>query len=638
VKRLLFVAAAAFAIAPSALAAKPVPSLTPAVTAKLWRAEVAHARAHPRTLLDITCRPARVVFYAQTDWLRLATKLAQTPSPCAQYFISVPPLADDKTQSRPGQAGLIRALGSGFHAVDEISYTGWSGWVGAGNGTWYDAGLAARQGMAAAGFDAAAGDTWAMNELSSAVRKGTGAARRNALDFLRGLAADGTKGVVFAAGIGQPTADVSQYKVSLQDWLQDSGFWTEVAGYASDFAQENYGDLRSYAVAGASPQQRRDAMVQYLGHEPTLANAGPTSTAAARSTLGQSYVTFGNAAWAWSSAYGWTAVPVDAMQDFVSGQVFASRSFAAATGEPVDRFGFAWSPSNTLGLSTADFATQTAAILDRIAGAIRDSGVPSADPGSAACDPAWCTTAVDGAAFAPQWQQFAAWSPALPVFTNAPFSAATATPAGPVTVQLQTLGIADNAVVDRALTLSSDAPTGTFAPSSSGPWSPTLTLPIPAGSSAGSFFYSDTAAGTPTLTARLDDGGLASQTEQVAAPAPPDPPVPPTTATTTTPTMTPTPAPTPLPTTPDLPALRPAPAPHVASVRTRLSGGHVVVSVTVIAGTTRPSGVQVRIRVRRGAKTVALVTRVTTGGGVASWRSAKKLPRGRYVATAAAVR
>ena len=81
--------------------------------------------------------------------------------------------------------------------------------------------------MAAAGFDVSAGDTWALNELSSAVRKGTAAARRNALDFLHGLAADGTKGIVFAAGVGQSTPDPSQYKVNLQDWLQDGGFWTD---------------------------------------------------------------------------------------------------------------------------------------------------------------------------------------------------------------------------------------------------------------------------------------------------------------------------------------------------------------------------------------------------------------------------
>jgi hypothetical protein len=487
-----------------------------------------------------------------------------------------------------------------------------------------------------------------LNELSSAVRRGTAAARGNALDFLHGLAADGTKGIVFAAGVGQSTPDPSQYKVNLQDWLQDSSFWTEVSAYVSDFAPENYGDVRNYAVPGTSPQQRRDALLQYLAHEGALANAGPASTAAARSVLGQTYVTFGNAAWAWDSAYGWTSVPLGTMQDFVSGQVYAARSFAHAAGEAVDRFGFAWSPNNTLGLSTADFNTQTASLLDRIAAAIRDTSVPSVDAGSAACAPAWCTTTLAGAAFAPQWQQFATWSPTVPAFTSAPFSATAGTPSGPVTVELQTLGMADNAVADRTLTLASDSQTGAFALASGGPWSPTLTLTIPAGSADVSVFYSDTAAGSPTLTARLDDGSLATQSEQVTAPAAPPAPAP-------APTPAPAPAPAPAPSTPPAttttpttaapvtvpPAATPAappPPPHISWVRTRVAGGHVVVSVAVVAGTSHPSGVRVRIRVRRGARTIALVTRVTTRGGLASWRSAKKLPRGRYVATAAAIR
>src|SRR4051812_3490804 len=178
---------AALVVAPSALAAKPVPSLTPAATQKLWRAEVARAKAHPRVLHDASCRPARGIFYAQTDWMRLATKRAQAPSPCAQYYVSVPPLAADKSQARANQAGQIRALGPQYHAVDEISWNGWSSWVSANASTWYDAGVTARQRMAAAGFDASAGDTWALNELSSAVRTDTGAARANALEFMRGL-------------------------------------------------------------------------------------------------------------------------------------------------------------------------------------------------------------------------------------------------------------------------------------------------------------------------------------------------------------------------------------------------------------------------------------------------------------------
>ena len=324
-RRVLVLAVVALAAAPVAQAGvRVVPSLTPKATRALWHVEVVRARTTPRRIADASCNPAHVVFYAQTDWLRLATKLAAQPSPCADYSISVPPLAADKTQARSGQASQIRALGSSFHALDEISWNGWSAWVAAGNGSWYDAGVTARQRMAAAGFDTAAGDTWAVNELSLTVRAGTGSARQNALDFLHGLASDGVKGVVFVQGIGQSTADTTTYKLALQRWFQDDAFWTAASGYVRDWAQENYGDLRTYAVAGTTADTRRDQEAQYLGHQLALAHAGPAEVATARSFLDSTYVAFGNAAWAWPSAYGWTAAPLANMEDFVSGQVYAA--------------------------------------------------------------------------------------------------------------------------------------------------------------------------------------------------------------------------------------------------------------------------------------------------------------------------
>jgi hypothetical protein len=613
-----------------------VPSLTPVATRALWRTEVANAKARPRALADAGCRPARAIFYAQTDWLRLATTLAQNASSCAQYYISVPPLAADKTQPRTNQAASIRALGSSFHALDEISYTGWSGWVAAGSGSWYDAGVLARQRMSAAGFSTSSGDTWAMNELSSAVRKGTGSARRNALDFLHGLANDGVRGVAFTAGVGQSTTDLASYQVNLQDWLQDAAFWNEASGYVGDWAHENYGDLRNYAVSGSSPQQRRDALEQYLGHEETLANAGPTSASAARSLLQQAYVPFGNAAWAWSSAYGWTAAPVASMQDFVSGQVYAARAYAAANGAAVDRLGFAWSPSNTLGLTSSDFATQTGAILGRIAAAIHDSDVSATDPGAAACAPAWCATILDGAAFASGWQAFSSWAATLPVFVTAPTTSAVGAPTGPLTLELQTAGIADAALTSRTVVLTSSSATGTFASSVAGPWSPTLTLTIAQGASSSSFYYEDSSGGTPTITAVLDGGASAAQTETIAAAATttggggaptPAPPVASSPAPVTVPVTVPAP-PKPKPTPKPKPVLR------VFSVTKRFSGGHLIVVVRVGRGTSGLAGVHLRIHVRRGSSTVANATRVTRKGGVATWRSVKRLHPGRYVATA----
>ena len=47
------------------------------------------------------CRATELVFYAARDWLRLAPKLAEHSSPCADYYISVPPLVADKTMPAP---------------------------------------------------------------------------------------------------------------------------------------------------------------------------------------------------------------------------------------------------------------------------------------------------------------------------------------------------------------------------------------------------------------------------------------------------------------------------------------------------------------------------------------------------------
>src|SRR5947209_2804938 len=90
---LITVAAAALAcaIVPSGRAAapKPVPSLTPAATHRLWEHLVATRARRDRALARVAdCRPARAIFYAATDWLRLATNLAQNASPCAQYYVT----------------------------------------------------------------------------------------------------------------------------------------------------------------------------------------------------------------------------------------------------------------------------------------------------------------------------------------------------------------------------------------------------------------------------------------------------------------------------------------------------------------------------------------------------------------------
>ena len=501
--------AAAGAIAGSAAAADsastPVRSLTPAATQQLWN-QLVH-RPRVRSLGTADCRPLRAVFYAATDWLRLTTKLAATASPCAQYYISVPPLVADKSQLRANEAQRIRALGPAFHALAEINVTGWTAWVATTGSSWYEAGVEARRRMAATGYDVTAGDTWALNELSSAVRQGTGNARANMRAFLNGLydgdgALPAARGAVFIAGIGQATADLSLYQARLQDWYEDAGFWLDLSRFASDWSQEVYGDVRYYAIGGTTREARRALLNEYLQHQSTLAGAAPTSADAARGFLAASYSPLANAAWRYDAAFGWTDVPVELMQDYVSAQTYAMRS----TGN--DRFGYAWSPRNLAGIPTADFTAQTDAVLVRLAAAIADSG----DVPEAACDPTWCTGSLGGATATNAWRTFGTWQPSRLAFTSSAQTVAPGAVSTPLTVELQTnAGTAYTAGLPVTVTLASSSPTAELSTSPGGPWSATLATPISSGGSTASFYFRDAVTGSATITATAAGKTAATQ-------------------------------------------------------------------------------------------------------------------------------
>jgi hypothetical protein len=500
-------------------ATTPVASLEPAKTEALWKSLVS---IQPRAARgQAACRPLRAVFYAASDWLRLATKLAATASPCADYYISIPPIVADKTQFRRDQASRIRALGPNFHTMAEIHFTTWSRWVASTGNSWYTAGVTAREHMASAGYDVAQGDTWALNEFTTAVRRGDGNARANIREFLRGLyEGDGTRptqGDVLIVGFGQRTSDLSAYQNTLQNWLSDSAFWTDMGTYVSDWSQEVYGDLRAHAVPGEPNPARREFLNDYLQHMLVLANAGPTAIDAARSFLQATYSPLANGAWPRDSGWGWTMVPVDQMAPYISAQVDAMRYFTAATGQARDHWGFAWAPSNTTGLSTADFATQTGQLLDRLAASIRDSA-EATDPetsGTGACGPpgaeTLCNVDIPEASHNAAWRSFRAWSQST-LTIGAP---AAPIPAGAASPPL-TVSVAASAAAPVTVTLRSSSPQGTFSTSPAGPWTSTLFLSI-SPTAAGTFYYRDKLAGRPTLTASAAGVTAATQAVTVAA-------------------------------------------------------------------------------------------------------------------------
>ena len=504
----------------------PVASLEPAQTEALWRRLVA-SRAR-QTQAPADCRPLRAVFWAATDYLRLATKLAATASPCAEYYVSVPPIVGDKTRVRPNAAPRIRALGPNFHAMAEVHFTAWSRWVQTTGSSWHTAGITARERMAAAGYDVSNGDIWVVNELSTAVRRGTGNARANIRELLRGLyegSGRPTRGAALLVGVGQRTTDTSLLQTNLQNWYSDSAFWADMSTYVSDWSQEVYGDVRSHAVPGVPESVRRDYLNEYLQHPLVLAGVGPPTIDTARSYLQASYSPLANAAWERETGYGWTMVPAEQMAAYVSSQVHALRYFSATSGQPQDHWGFAWAPRNAAGIPAAEFAARSGLVLDRLAAAIRDSAeTPDpADPGSAACGPPGltvrCAVDLEGARLNEAWKSFKTWTQPVLAFATPAQTIPAATPSAAMSLALVTSsGLAVTTPTPLSVTLSSSSPTGTFSASPAGPWTSTLPLTIAAGTrTTAAFYYQDTRAGSHVLTASALGATTGTQTVTVTA-------------------------------------------------------------------------------------------------------------------------
>jgi len=350
------------------------------------------------------CAPAAVVLYT-TDSARLATELGKTPSSCADYYVSVSPTA---TGAPRGGAPVttIHGLGAHVHALAEVRLALWAPYAAA-NG-WFNAGVEVRREMRAAGYDASAGDSWAVNEVGAPsgtqmgvdVLNGAGTSRQDLRDFLRGLYTgdDGiaSGGVVFAADPLHVASDVSGYKQALRRWYTDTAFWTDMHRYVRYWAQETYADSRAWGVAGASLADRSAYLTDYLMHGSRAAAGGDDRTAAARAFLAAAYMPLGNASFRWPApdattgiGFGHTDVDLQTMLGFVSAQTYAMR-----TASPV-RLGFAVVPRSAT-------ASESIAVEDRVATAVQSSESSATGACSAGCD-----GDVADAHFNPAWQTFA---------------------------------------------------------------------------------------------------------------------------------------------------------------------------------------------------------------------------------------
>jgi hypothetical protein len=381
----------------------PVPDLNPADTPQVMASVAEASRA--ADALPTYCRyHSEVAFYAATDWLGLVRSLALDRSTCVDFYVSVPPIVKDKTLMRPDQADRIREFGVHFHPMAEIHYATWKTWITSHPpNTYYSAGVEAGHRLLAVGYE-----TWALNELGSGVRQGQPGARANAAEFIRGLydGSGGTPGLVFVAGVGQPTTPLDVYRTNLSGWLRDSMFWSDISGRVRFWAQEVYPDIRDWAVPGASREQRTQHLADYLMHPLALADslAADPTTAAARSVLADTYVALTNDAWQWSAGFGWTNVPIDLMESFISEQVFAVRHYAGShpEGAPAGRFGSAWAPQPP--------GPDTVLLRGRTASALHYAYDQGGSSQTGACGPPgehhWCQGELPDAAFVEGWATF----------------------------------------------------------------------------------------------------------------------------------------------------------------------------------------------------------------------------------------
>ena len=373
--------------------------------------------------LPAYCRlPADVLFYTSTDWIRLGETMATDASPCAEYYFSIPALAADKTELRgPLQPELIRALGPRFHAMAEIHFSGWSTWVAANPArTWCAAGVEARRRMVDKNYLVELGDTWSINEFSSAVRRGDGNARQNAQNFVRCLydGGDGSlppsAGNVFIVGIGQGTVPTTVYKSVLREWLAVTPFWNDMARSVRWWGQEVYGSPQFTMVPDTSRNERSRSLSDYLYAVANLAESGPEEISTARDYLRAAHYPLASAAWRYTTGFGFTDVPVETMQQFVALQEYSIRHTLGSRPQTASPFvGYAWAPRNVPAQPAPIFNAETLALAQRLASSIRFSIAQGGGAPPGACGPPgehiWCSGAWEGAMFNAQWALLTYW-------------------------------------------------------------------------------------------------------------------------------------------------------------------------------------------------------------------------------------
>ena len=180
------------------------PWLEPSRTNQLWQRLVASPQPSPLRAPGRLPAAARL-FYAATDFLRLATKLAATLSPCADTTSRFPARLGQATAAHAASRLLSTRPANSAHSrgpLRDPRRDGSRAPVRAGTPRGH---RGAR--MAAADYDVAKGDTWVLDELSTSAVVGRGTLAPTSASPTRSLRgrrhAARTRGTVFVVGFGQ---------------------------------------------------------------------------------------------------------------------------------------------------------------------------------------------------------------------------------------------------------------------------------------------------------------------------------------------------------------------------------------------------------------------------------------------------
>ena len=360
-----------------------------------------------------------VVVFAPEGWNVTGDQFAANLSPCANYWVSVQPVDDpdfpdlDKLAMRPGQAALMHDRGPRVHALALFHYASWSRYREATGESWLEIGRRFRAIMLEAGYCVESGDSWAIDEMPSAIRTDP-STRDGFASLVRGLhegeaGMPESRGAVFVWGMGHATENFSVYKPSVESWLADATFWERMNLHVRWWAQEVYTNPLNSCVGTESIDARARQVNEFTMHVPRLAAAAPDSAGVntAQSYLSRAYVPLMNAVWDAdpSHGYGDTTIPLVQMQHFITLQVRAARGWADGHTYPDGRVGFGIASYHT----PKEWETLARAMALGILGAYGDDGAGAAGACMEGGVDTWCSCNVPGSAFNDGWETFATW-------------------------------------------------------------------------------------------------------------------------------------------------------------------------------------------------------------------------------------